>query len=220
MSCREIDMIPASYRERLKIQQCCQLFIVALVVVIVLTIFFRLSLNRNNTIIRNTITTLERNKSFNLQQQVIYNELLNVERKVKKNLEILNGLRGGVPVRQTLEVIDRVLNENIWFLHWSFKRAGEIVNVQQESIQAGYFIINPQENSHIGKQQTWRLDMHMEIKGQAMDHSSLSLFVQNLLKQSEINDVKIVNTQKAHYINTQVVEFNIVIVINNQQNNV
>lgn len=220
MSCREIDMIPASYRERLKIQQCCQLFIVALVVVIVLTIFFRLSLNRNNTIIRNTITTLERNKSFNLQQQVIYNELLNVERKVKKNLEILNGLRGGVPVRQTLEVIDRVLNENIWFLHWSFKRAGEIVNVQQESIQAGYFIIIPQENSHIGKQQTWRLDMHMEIKGQAMDHSSLSLFVQNLLKQSEINDVKIVNTQKAHYINTQVVEFNIVIVINNQQNNV
>lgn len=113
-------------------------------------------------------------------------------------------------------VIDRVLNDNIWFLQWSFKRAGEIVTLPPQTVQTGYFIIIPQENSRIGKQQTWKLETHMEIKGQARDHTSFSLFVQGLLSQPEIEDVKIVDTQMRRYADIQVVDFNIVIVINNQ----
>ena len=214
----EIDLVPASYRERLKIQRWCHFFLVALILVVLLTVFFRLSLNSKNKSIQNLIATLQRDKSFNLQQQQTYNDLLAVERRLNKNLEILDGLRGGAPVRQTLMVIDRVLNENIWFLHWSFKRAGEIVKVRPETIQTGYFIIIPQENSPDCKQQTWKLDTHMDVKGQARDQSSFSVFVQDLLNQAEIDDVKIVNTQMRRYVDTEVIDFNIVIVVNNQQN--
>lgn len=214
----EIDLIPASYRERLKIQRWCQLFLAALALVILLTVFIRLGLNSKNQSIQTAISTLQRDKSFNLQQQQTYNDLLTAERKLNKNLEILDGLRGGAPVRQTMRVIDRVLNDNIWFLQWSFKRAGEIVNLPPQTVQTGYFIIIPQENSRVGKQQTWKLETHMEIKGQARDHSSFSLFVQDLLNQAEIEDVKIVDTQMRRYRDTQVVDFNIVIMINNQHN--
>lgn len=212
----EIDLIPASYRERLKIQRWCHLFLVALALVILLTVFIRLSLNSKNQLIQSELSILQRDKSFNLQQQQTYNDLLTAERKLNKNLEILDGLRGGAPVRQTMMVIDRVLNDNIWFLQWSFKRAGEIVTLPPQTVQTGYFIIIPQENSRIGKQQTWKLETHMEIKGQARDHTSFSLFVQGLLSQPEIEDVKIVDTQMRRYADIQVVDFNIVIVINNQ----
>ncbi len=214
----EIDLIPASYKERFKIRHWCHLFLLALGVIILLTVFIRFSLNSKNESIQTEISTLQRDKTFNQQQRQSYNNLLTVERKLNKNLEILDGLRGGAPVRQTMKVIDRVLNENIWFLQWSFKRAGEVVNLPPQTIPTGYFIIIPKENSRIGKQQTWKLNTHMEIRGQARDHSSFSLFVQELLNQDEIEDVKIVNTQMRPYDDTQVVDFNIVIVINNQQN--
>jgi hypothetical protein len=214
----EIDLIPASYRERLKIQRWCQLFLLALASVIFLTVFIWFSLSSKNQSIQTEISTLQRDKSFNLQQQQTYNDLLTAERKLNKNLEILDGLRGGAPVRQTMMVIDRVLNENIWFLQWSFKRAGEIVNLPPQMVQTGYFIIIPKENNRLGKKQTWKLETHMEIKGQARDHSSFSLFVQDLLNQAEIEDVKIVDTQMRRYSDIQVVDFNIVIMINNQHN--
>ncbi len=214
----EIDLIPASYRERLKIQRWCHLFLAALALIVVLTIFIRFGLNSKNQAIQTAISSLQRDKSFNLRQQKTYNNLLTAERRLNKNLEILEGVRGGVPVRKIMILIDRVLNDNIWFLQWSFRRAGEIVSLPPQTVQTGYFIIIPQENSQIGKQQAWKLETHMEIKGQARDHSSFSLFVQDLLNQDEIEDVKIVDTQVQTYADTQVVNFNIVILINNQHN--
>jgi hypothetical protein len=218
MSAHEIDMIPASYRERFKIRRWCHLFLLALGAVILLTLLIRFTLNSKNQSIQTEISTLQQDKSFNQQQQQTYNNLLTSERKLNKKLGILDGLRGGAPVRQTMMVIDRVLNDNVWFLQWSFKRAGEIVNLPPQTKPTGYFIIISPENSRIGKQQTWKLETHMEVKGQARDHSSFSLFVQDLLNQTEIEDVKIVNTQMRRYAGTQIIDFNIVIVINNQLN--
>lgn len=63
----EIDLIPASYRERLKIQRWCHLFLVALALVILLTVFIRLSLNSKNQLIQSELSILQRDKSFNLQ---------------------------------------------------------------------------------------------------------------------------------------------------------
>lgn len=213
----DIDLIPASYKERLKIQHWCHIFFVAVGVIFVVTGLLRFSLGSKNKTIQTTISTLQRDKSFNLEQLQKYNDLLTVERQLQKKLEILDGLRGGPPIRQILMVIDRVLNGNVWFLQWSFKRAGEITDVQPETVQTGYFIIIPQENSQNGKQQTWKLNTHMEINGQARDHSSFSTFVQDLLKQPEINDIKVVNTQVRSYVDTQVIDFNIVVIVNNQQ---
>jgi len=214
----EIDLIPASYKERLKIQQWCHWFLASLILVTLLTVSFRYYLNNKNESLTKAIATLQHEKSFNLQQQQNYNNLLTTERKLNKNLEILEGLRGGAAVRKTMMVIDRVLNGNIWFLNWSFKRAGEIVDTTPKTIQTGYFIIIPQENSQSGKQQTWKLNTHMDIKGQAKDHSSFSVFVQDLLNQVEIKDVRIINTHISSYFDMQVVDFNIVVVINNKKN--
>lgn len=213
----EIDLIPASYRERLKIQRGCHIFFVALILIIVLTVFLRFLISNKNKTLQSTISTLQRDKSFNLQKQHHYNELLATERRLRKNLEILDGLRGGPPVRQILKAIDRVLNGKVWFLQWTFKRAGEITEAQPQTLDTGYFIIIPKENSQNGRQQAWKLDTHMTIKGQALDHSSFSNFVQKLLNQPEIDDVKVLNTQQRSYLDSHIIDFNIIVIVNNQQ---
>ena len=212
----EIDLIPTRYRERLKIKQYCNLFLITFVLLVLLTVILSTHLNNKNTSIQSRMTTLKHEQTINQQLQQTYNALLSDERQLKKSLEILQGLQGGTPVHKTMRVIDRVLNKNIWFLQWSFKRTREFVKQLPKTLQKGYFITIPKENSAVGKQQIWKLESTMEIKGQARDHSSFSLFVRDLLNQEEIDDVKIIDTQMSPYDETQVLDFNIVIVINNQ----
>jgi hypothetical protein len=216
MAARELDLIPASYRERLKIKLWCQLFLAVLVLLVALLVIAKFSIAGQTKVYKAQISRLQKDKSFNLQQQQTYNDLLALEISLQKNLEILDGLRGGPVVRQILLVIDRILDGSVWFTQWSFIRAGELMEVKPQTVQKGYFIIIPQETSGNSKQQAWKLNTHMEIKGQARDFSSLSYFVGKLLKQPEIDDVKVINTSLRNYVEYQVVDFNLVVIINNQ----
>lgn len=216
---REFDLIPASYRERLKIRYWCQLFLAICFLLVILIIAAKFIIASQTRIIESRIDSLQQDKSFNLRQQQIYNQSLTVENRLQKNIEILNGLRGGPPVRQILRVIDRIIDGNVWFTQWTFTRAGELTEVKPQTVQTGYFIIIPQNTAGNNKQQTWKLDTHMEIKGQARDHSSLSNFVSALIKQPEIIDVKVIKTSLREYVDYKIVDFNLVVIINNQYNN-
>jgi Fimbrial assembly protein (PilN) len=212
----ELDLIPSSYKERLKIKRWCRQFgsVFACVLVIVFGLKFAIL---NKTIALNSrIEILQRDKQTSIEQQEKYNELVSQEVKLRKQLEILNRLRGGPSAKQILLAVDRVMQKDVWFTQWSFIRAGEITQVQTATVQTGYFIIIPQETNTSPTQQAWKLDTHMEISGQALDHSSLSGFISNLIKQPEINDVKVINTSLRSYTSSQVVEFKLVVIINNQ----
>jgi hypothetical protein len=117
--------------------------------------------------------------------------------------------------------MDRIMQNDVWFTQWSYNRAGEITPVQPATVQTGYFIIIPQEangspSTGSPNQQAWKLNTHMEINGQALDYSSLSGFVRKLINQPEIDDVKVINTSLRNYTSSQVVDFNLVVIINNQ----
>lgn len=213
---REIDMIPASYRERQQIKRWCQQSLMVFIVLSMAIVVTRLSVTNQTQSINSRMAGLQKNKSFNLQQQQTYNALVAEEARLQKNLEILKGLRGGPAVREILQVIDRVLDGKVWFDHWSFNRAGEITEVKPQTVQTGYFIIIPQNTAGNATQQAWRLNTHMEIKGQAIDHVSLSEFVRKLIRQPEIEDVQVVNTASRQYVEYQVVDFNLIVIINNQ----
>lgn len=213
---REIDMIPASYRERQQIKRWCQLTLTAFIVLLIGFFTARFAVTKQTQSINTRIARLQKDKSFNLQQQQTYNALLADEARLQKNLEILEGLRGGPAVREILQVFDRVLDGKVWFKQWSFYRAGEITEVKPQAVQTGYFIIIPQNTAGNPTQQAWKLNTHMKIKGQSVDHISLSDFVGKLIKQPEIEDVQVVNTVSRRYVDYQVVDFNLIVIINNQ----
>ena len=212
----ELNLIPASYRERLKIQQGCHAFLFAFVLICLAIIFGHFNITHKFENIKLTINKLQKDKSFNLQQQQTYNNLLATEQVLQKNLEILSGLHGGPPVIQIFKVIDRVMNGSVWFDQWSFQRAGEMTEVKPETVQTGYFIIIPQDVNNTNKQQAWKLNTHMDMSGNAWDHSSFSRFVSALIDQPEIEDVKVISTNLRSYTNYQLVNFKIIVIVNNQ----
>ncbi len=212
----ELDLIPASYKERLKIKRWCHQFALVLAGLLIVVFSLKFAILNKTTVLNSKIAVLQRDKQTSIEQQQKYDALVSQETKLRNQLEILNGLRGGPSAKQILLAVDRVMQNDIWFTQWSFIRAGEITQVQPATVQTGYFIIIPQETNASPNQQAWKLDTHMEISGQALDHSSLSGFISNLIKQPEINDVKVINTSLRSYTSSQVVEFKLVVIINNQ----
>ena len=212
----EVDLIPASYKERLKIKRWCRQFGLAFVSLLVVVFILKLAIINKTMALNSRIEILQRDKQTSIEQQQKYNELVDKEVKLRRQLEILNGLRGGPSAKQILLAVDRVMRNDVWFTQWSFIRAGQITQVQPATVQTGYFIIIPQEANTTPAQQAWKLDTHMEISGQALDHSSLSDFISNLIKQPEITDVKVINTSLRSYTSSQIVEFKLVVIINNQ----
>ncbi len=212
----ELDLIPASYRERLKIKRWCRQFFFAFAGVLIVVFGFRFAIISKAMAVNSKIAVLQKEKQSSIEQQQKYNELVSEEVKLRKQLETLNGLRGGPSANQILYAVDRVMKNDVWFTRWTYTRAGLVTQVQPSAVQKGYFIIIPQETNASPNQQAWKLDTHMEISGQALDHASLSAFVSNLIKQPEIDDVKVINTSLKSYINSQIVEFNLVVIINNQ----
>jgi hypothetical protein len=212
----ELDLIPVSYRERLKIKRWCHLFGVVFASVLVIVFGLRFAIITKSMALNTKIEVRQKDKQSNIEQQQKYNALIAEEVKLKKELEILNGLRGGPSAKQILLAVDRVMPNDVWFIQWSFNRAGEISPVQPATVQTGYFIIIPQEANGSPNQQAWKLNTHMEISGQALNHSSLSAFIRNLINQPEIDDVKVINTSLRSYTSSQVVEFNLIVIINNQ----
>ena len=215
----ELDLIPASYKERLKIKRWCRQFGLAFVSVLVILFGLKFAIANKTMALTSKIEVLQKEKQTSIEQQQKYNDLVTKETKLTKELEILNGLRGGPSAKQILLAVDRVMQDDVWFTQWSYHRAGEITPVQPATVQTGYFIVIPEGASGSPNQQTWKLNTHMEINGQALNHSSLSGFIRNLIKQPEIEDVKVINTSLRSDINSQVVEFNLVVIINNQFKN-
>ena len=213
----ELDLIPASYREQLKVKRWFRLFFISVAITILIISGLKFSIVNSTKKLSDKIEVLQKNKIVNIGLQKKYNDLVEQEIKLKKDLEVLKGLQGGPSTKQILLAMDRAMQNGVWFTQWSFNRLREITPVQPDTVQTGYFIIIPQEtaNSSPVNQQAWKLTTHMEISGQALDHTNFSNFVNKLIHQPEISDVKVINTSLNSNLSTQVVDFKIIVIINN-----
>ena len=110
--------------------------------------------------------------------------------------------------------IDRALKDHdVWFTRWQFQRAGVLVGKEQVGVSTGYFIIVP-EGERNNDEGTWQVETRMMIQGQAVDHAALSEFVDGLFAQPEIVDVRVQRTLLRPYPSTNVVDFDLAIVLN------
>ena len=212
----ELDLIPETYRERLKIQRWLNYFAVLFTVIVIIAIGLKVKIDQQLNSLKSDILILQKDKQVNIQQQQVFTDLQKQEKSLSAKFKILDGLRGGPPVRQIFLAIDRIINGDIWFTHWRFTRTNKVTEVKPETIQTGYFIIIPEELSETSKPQAWEMKTHMEISGQAFNHSLLANFVSNLIRQPEVTDVKLINTSLRTYHEMQVVEFKMIVIVNNQ----
>jgi len=210
----DIDLIPTDYRRSLWLRHKLFIFAAACGGLVALTTVAHLSLGHLASGIKTDIGVLRTQQKIATQQR---EELARRQAK-KKNYEhqlvLLKGLRSGAAAEKMFITVDRALQDGeVWFLNWEFKRAGEVVKEATRTVNTGYFIVVPAGEGR-KKAETWRIDTHMSIRGEARDHAALSRFVRRLVDQPEIQDARVIRTAAHTQSETRVVSFEIAVIVN------
>ena len=210
----DIDLIPTDYRRNLWLRRCLFVFGSACVALVAVSTMSHFALGHVVTGVNDDIRVLQAQQKITTQQQ---EELARREAK-KKNYEdqlvLLEGLRSGTAAEKMFITIDRALQGNdVWFLDWEFKRAGEVVDEAPKTVNTGYFIVVPAGEGQ-QKAETWRIDTQMTIHGEARDHAALSRFVRQLMEQPEIQDARVIRTASRGQGDSRVVNFEMAVIVN------
>lgn len=210
----DIDLIPTDYRRGLWLRHKLFIFAVLCGGLVALTMVAHFSLGHFVSIAKADIRVLQAQQQIATQQR----EDLARRQAKKKNYEhqlvLLKGLRSGAAAEKMFITVDRALRDGeVWFLNWEFKRAGEVVKEAARTVNTGYFIVVPAGEGH-KKAETWRIDTHMSIRGEARDHAALSRFVRRLVDQPEIQDARVIRTAAHTQLETRVVNFEIAVIVN------
>lgn len=211
----DIDLIPVDYREWLERRRMLGVYAVSVLALGLLIAGVGAGLQHTTAKMRDTAARLKVENAVTQQQQDQLQVLTDQRAEYERRWSLLRGLRAGASVQEIFSLIDRaLLPGDLWFLDWTFRRAGVIVNGEQRGIETGYFIIvadqpgKPAEN-------TMSVETHMTISGQARDHQALSSFVRSLFEQEDVKDVNVQKTSRSDYARTRVVNFDLTIVLNN-----
>ena len=210
----EIDLFPDDLRKRLLFTRWFKLsgFLLLLISALMVAAFF--VLREANAKIDQEIRYFQSQREItNSNRQQL--ERLNQQKKdLQQQLDLLSGLRSGASAEQMFVMIDRALpGPDVWLTNWRFRRAGTPVEEQQEAVSTGYFIVIPAGTDSNRQEETWKIETHMNIQGQALDHVAMSKFVINLTQQPEIEDVRIVSSRQSEVNQTKVVDFSLDIVV-------
>ena len=210
----DIDLIPADYRARLRMQDWARYMLITVVIVLLVSISGYFALDNMNTALAAEISDLQGEQQITEAQRGVLTNLNEEKTHYANQLSFLTGLRSGTAAQEMFKTVDHALDgEEVWFLDWEFRRAGTAVETREETSSNGYFIIIPASSGE-DTSETWKIETHMTITGQAKDHAALSRFVRKLFNQPEVEDVRILNTSRMS--DTRVVNFNLAVSVNSQ----
>lgn len=209
----DIDLIPHDYREWLARQTLLRNYGVSVGVFVVLIILIAVALGHSVSQAQARVVQLKSESAITQQQQLQLQELKDQQVEYERRWSLLRGLRAGAAVDEIFTLIDRsIVAGDLWFLDWSFRRAGVIVDGQQRGVETGYFVIVA-DNGDPGSAPDLTVETHMTISGQAIDHQALSKFVRALFEEPAIKDVNVQRTSLTNYANGRVVEFDLTVVL-------
>ncbi len=168
---REIDLIPESYRRVQKAKQMLIGFGCLYALLIALIIAGKIFLNANVTKVNAQITSLEEQKKTITTQHDEITKLEGERAIVQKQIAFVELLQKGGAAGKTFQIFDRVLNPTVWMEEWSYEATAlGNENPDQEKL------------------------MNIKIKGKALDHASLSAFVERLLTEPEVHEVVVLKS--------------------------
>jgi Tfp pilus assembly protein PilN len=212
-----MDLIPQDYRDHLRISRVVKHFTVSAVGLLLLSGLLYAVLEVAIAEDRRAIQVLEKKKAITSQQRLVLESLQDQQKSVADRLAVLERLRGGAVAQDMFIAVDRALDgDSVWFTSWSFLRAGSAAPREPQTVNTGYFIVIPQGQG-TDPQPAWQIKTHMEIKGQARDHAALSEFVGRFLDQSQIADVRVLNTRQHKYGQATVIDFELAVVVNSNR---
>jgi cell division protein FtsB len=210
----DLDLIPPDYRNQLKQRAMLRQYLIVFAALNIVTLAFGgvfVQLSRQASA---RVEELQSQSAITEQQQAQLEQLSTQQTEYERRWSLLRGLRAGAAIEDIFKIVDQALvNDDLWFVNWSFRRAGVVVDGETRGIETGYFVIVPadQQSSEIPD---WQVETHMTLEGRALDHQALSTFVRSLFEQPDIKDVSVQRTSLTNYANGRVVSFDLTIVLN------
>ena len=209
----EIDLIPNDYRiwrgQRSELRRYSLLFVLVNAAVLATSLL----LGHTASLSRTEAAHLKSKNAATQQQQVQLQQLTDQQTEYERQWALLRSLRAGAALDDIFVLIDRSLVAgDLWFLDWSFRRAGVVVTGQQRGTETGYFIIVSNESTDLTDLDL-KVETHMSIHGQAQDHQALSTFLRALFEQPDIKDVNVQKTSQSVYANGYAIDFDVTVVL-------
>lgn len=210
----DIDLIPVDYREWLTRQSMLRMHGLVVGALLIVIVAAAVVLERSAAEAQSRVVQLKSQSAITQQQQMQLETLKQQQAEFERRWSLLRGLRAGAAVDEIFTLIDRaIVPGDLWFLDWSFRRAGVIVDGEKRGVETGYFVIVA-ENGDLQSSPDLTVETHMTIRGQAIDHQALSSFVRALFEEPAIRDVNVRRTGLTNYANGRVVEFDITVILN------
>jgi hypothetical protein len=209
----EIDLFPEDLRKQLLFTRWFRLTGYAVVLLTLLSVAAFVLLRQASVRIDEQIQYFQSQREITTANRRQLEQLNQQKSDLQQQLDLLGGLRSGASAEQMFVMIDRALpGPDVWLTNWKFRRAGTPVDAGQQAVSTGYFIVIPADNQN-KPAETWQIETHMTIQGQALDHSAMSRFVLNLTRQPEIENVRIVNTRSNQGKQVKLVDFSLDILV-------
>ena len=209
----DIDLIPSDYRFQVWLRRSALRFGLALGALSLAASATYFGLVLATSRVQAEVDALQARQLVTTQQRAELTELEETKRSYEQQLALLQGLRSGAAAQAMFETVDRALVDGVWFLDWEFRRAGAVVEEQPKTVATGYFIVVPAGEGRPAEE-TWKIETHMAIRGQAQDYSALSNFVRGLLDQPEIHSVRVLESTLLPGTTGAVVQFRLAVVVN------
>ncbi len=216
-----MNLIPEDYKRYLQQLLMLQRWGLIVLAIIVISASISFAINYRAEEYQKEIVVLEKKKAISRQQRNLLQNLQKDHNKLQAKHNVLEKLRGGALAKNMFVTVDRALDGNdVWFKSWRFDRAGSKTKETDKAVNTGYFIVIPVGESNNKKTgETWKIQTRMEVNGEAKDHEALARFVRRLLQQSQIGEVRILNTRQQAHADITVVNFKLAITVNSRVTN-
>lgn len=191
----DIDMIPRSYREGLRVRRTLTRYGAALALLVVAgggasaLLHWRLALETPR---------LEQGRATATQAGAMRTQLVNAQLRkdlLTENLAALAALRGAGEVAALAASMNGALNDQVWFGQLRFARTQELLQAAPPApLPAGTVQARV---AHTGAVQAWRLGTRIELTGQARDNGAMSRFLAALAADPQLANVRFLNSSTA-----------------------
>lgn len=212
----ELDLIPQDYRNWLNQRAMIRQYLVAFMILNLIILASSGVFTQLSKQAMQRVHELQAQSAITRQQQAQLEQLSAQQTEYERRWSLLRGLRAGAAIEDIFKIIDQALtNNDLWFVSWTFRRAGVVVDGQTRDVETGYFVI-VQEDGEYDPDIDLQVETRMTISGQSRDHQALSTFVRALFAQPGVKDVSVRKTALTDYAAGRVVSFELTVVLNSE----
>jgi Tfp pilus assembly protein PilN len=196
----DIDMIPRSYREALRVRRTLTAYGAALCLLLAVGAFASVLLRWRVAV---ETPRLERMRTDSALAATLRTQLGGAQQRkdaLTADVDALALLRGAGETAALAKMLDATLNDRVWIEQLRFSRSEQALRDPLPSpLPPGAVrAIQPPGAVPVqGAAQAWQLGSHIELSGQALDHRAMTDFLGALAGHPLLDGVRFLNSSEA-----------------------